>query len=192
MTEIIHPGAGILFMKVGTHARETLEDIIARKTKEIEDAGYALWGYGGNTCHPQRMVQPFARTFEQRGETIYLCMHEMQSKHFAEQVRADQCSEDAETWKDIPPTVNVLGSRYALVIKTLQHEELKLPLARTHVAIGNSQGRTGDRYISGRVDKACLEVTAEAPSSVDAEESIDIGLVAEMIPPYAVYLRNRS
>ena len=58
MSKIIEPGSGLLYMKVGTHARETLEDIIRRKTKEIEDTGYAFWGYGGNTCHPRTMVQP--------------------------------------------------------------------------------------------------------------------------------------
>ena len=38
MSEIIHPGAGLLYMKVGTHAREGLEEIIARKRKEIDDS----------------------------------------------------------------------------------------------------------------------------------------------------------
>ncbi len=193
MNEIIRPGAGVLFMKVGSHAEEPLEEIIARKTKEIEDAGFALWGYGGSTCHPQTMVQPFAQTFEQRGETIYLCMHEMESKHFAEPVRADQFSADATTWKDIPPAINVLGSRYALVIKALRREELDLPLASTRVAIGNSQGRAGDRYVSGRVDKACLEVTDRVLSPVALEgPSVHIDLVAQLITPYAVYVRNRS
>ena len=193
MSKIFRPGAGILFMKVGTHAQETLEDIIARKTREIEEAGYALWGYGGNTCHPQTMVQPFARTFEQRGDTIYLCMHEMDSKHFAEPLRADQFSEDGATWKDIPSAIDVRGSRYALAINGLHREELRLPLARTRVAIGNSQGRAGDRYISGRVDKGCLEVIDDTPGSTSSEEpSIRIGLVARLIFPYAVYLRSRS
>jgi hypothetical protein len=206
MSEIIRPGAGILLMKVGTHAQEPLEEIIARKTKEIEDAGYALWGYGGNTCHPQTMVQPFAKAFEQRGKTIYLCMQEMDSKHFAEKVRADQCSVDGITWKDIPAPINVLGSRYALAIKSLRKEEFDLPLAQAQVAIGPSQGRTGDKYISGRVDKACFEIVAPAaktvvpaveaiaPAAVKAVESnstMKINLVAELIAPYAVYLRNK-
>jgi hypothetical protein len=42
MAPIIKPGEGLLYMKVGTHAQETLEDIIARKTREIENAGFAL------------------------------------------------------------------------------------------------------------------------------------------------------
>ena len=192
MTDIIRPGVGSLFKKVGTHAQETLENIIARKTKEIEDAGYALWGYGGNTCHPQSMVQPFAKSFEQRGSVIYLCMHEMESKHFAQQLRADQFSVDGTTWKDIPAAINVLGSRYALAIKRLRHEEFELPLTRTRVAIGNSQGRPGHRYISGRVDKACLEVVEAGSGSTSEQPSIHIGLVAELLEPYAVYVRSRS
>src|SRR4051812_26167621 len=89
MPVTLKTGQGILYMKVGTHAQESLEDIIARKTKEIENAGVAFWGYGGNTCHPKTMVQPFARNFVQQGGTIYLCMKEMDSHHFAEQVEAE-------------------------------------------------------------------------------------------------------
>ena len=192
MNEIIKPGAGILFMKVGTHAQETLEEIIKRKTEEIEKAGYALWGYGGNTCHPQTMVQPFARTFEERGQTIYLCMQEMVSKHWAEPVRADQYSEDGTTWKDIPPEIGVRGSRYALVIDQLERQMLELPLAMTRVALGNSQGRSGDRYIRGRVDKACLEVVRNVPDNTGAKDNmVQINLVANLIRPFAVYVRNK-
>lgn len=192
MNDIIRPGAGVLFMKVGTHAKETLESILARKTREIEDAGFALWGYGGNTCHPQTMVQPFAKTFEERGQSIYLCMEEMNSKHFAEQERAQQFSADGVNWKDIHPKINVLGSRYALAIRSLHRAELHLPLAQTRVAVGSSEGRNGENYIKGRVDKACLEVMA-SPDNKIAEQAriIPINLTAELIAPYAVYLRNK-
>ena len=193
MNGIIKPGTGILFMKVGVHAQETLEQIIARKTREIEDAGYAMWGYGGNTCHPQTMVQPFAKSFEQHGQTIFLCMQEMVSKHYAPPIRADQFSVNGSEWMDIHPAINVLGSRFALVIKNLRHEELDLPLAHTQVAIGNSRGRAGSRYISGRVDKACLEVTDAIGAPLEAEEpQVHIGLVAELVEPFAVFLKNRT
>src|ERR1041384_6029519 len=101
MSAIIRPGTGVLFMKVGTHAQEPLESIIARKTKEIEEAGVSFWGYGGNTCHPQTMVQPFVNSFEQRGDVVYLCMQEMNSKHFADQVRAEEYSVDGINWTPI-------------------------------------------------------------------------------------------
>ncbi len=190
MTAILEPGAGLLYMKVGTHAQESLADIIARKTREIDDAGVAYWGYGGNTCHPQTMVQPFARSFEERGRTIYLCMQPMTSRHFAAQVRADQYSVDGITWQPIASGINVLGSRYALVIKNLHEEEFDLPLGATRVAIGNSMGTSGAKYISGRVDKACLEVTEDLGAVLPEEPRKHIGLVAELTEPYAVYLRN--
>lgn len=191
MDNIISPGQGVLFMKVGTHARETLENIIERKTREIEDEGWGLWGYGGSTCHPQTMVQPFAKEYERRGGIIYLCMEPMESKHFAEPLRADEYSIDGLKWKEIPESINVLGSRYALVIKNLRKADFELPLENTQVALGNSMGARGSRYIAGRVDKACLEI-ADVVAQDIPEKSVHIGLVADIVNPYAVYLRNRN
>jgi hypothetical protein len=187
---IIKRGEGFLYMKVGNHAQETLEDIIARKTKEIEDAGYALWGYGGNTCHPTTMVQPFARDFERRFGVIYLCMQPMNSQHFASPLRAEDYSIDGIEWKKIPRSINVMGSRYALPVKNLRLEEFYLSLASTKVAIGNSVGRAGSEYVTGRVDKACLEVTGDLLTNPAGESAVHIGLVAELVSPYAVFVRN--
>jgi hypothetical protein len=189
MTDLVKPGQGIVFMKVGTHAQEALEAIIERKTKEIESAGMAFWGYGGNTCHPRTMVQPFARQHERLGKTIYLCMEPMASHHFAERVRAEEYSEDGITWVQVPNDINVLGSRYALLIKNLRSESFALPINRTRVAVGNSMGAAGSKYVMGRVDKACLEVTDETAS--DEDDNHEIRLVADLVPPYAVFLRNK-
>ena len=190
MTNIVTPGTGLLLMKIGTHARESLTDIIERKSKEIHNAGFAMWGYGGNTCHPRTMVQPFAEDFRARGLPIYLVMEEMESSHFAEPIRADEYSPDGMTWHTIPAEINVLGSRFALMIKDLRREEHILPLNQTRVAIGTSRGRLGSRYLRGRVDKACLEVT-ETPEPVNEPEprELRVGLVAELVEPYAVFLR---
>src|SRR5271154_6762201 len=120
MSEIIKPGQGLLYMKVGTHAQEPLDQIFERKRKEIRDAGVAFWGYGGGTCHPETMVQPFAKSFERRGEAIYLCMEQMDSHHFAEQIAAEEYSIDGMTWQPVPGGVRVLGSRYALIVQNLR------------------------------------------------------------------------
>jgi hypothetical protein len=195
MTDLLRPGSGFIFMKVGTHAQEELADIIERKRKEISDAGYGLWGYGGNTCHPLR-VQPFARDFVRRDGAIYLCMEPMRSHHVAPPARAEQSSVDGVHWEPIPQNINVLGSRYALAIGDLRTEEFEIPLDQTRVAVGTSQGRRGDRYIAGRVDKACLEVVGPleaqpSPDGTEAEGRIrKIGLVAELVEPYAVLLRS--
>jgi hypothetical protein len=191
VSTIFKPGAGILFMKVGTHAQEPLDEIIQRKMKEIAETGYALWGYGGNTCHPTSMVQPFAKTFAAKGEPIHLCMEEMVSNHFAEQLSAAESSADGINWERIPNTIDVRGSRYALVIDKLHEDRFLLPLEATQVPVGPSSGRVGSRYVKGKVDKACLEVMPEPERSNEVERNErSIRFVAELRAPYAVFLRN--
>jgi hypothetical protein len=192
MANLITPGTGILFMKVGTHAQETLADIIKRKSKEIKDTGFGLWGYGGNTCHPTSMVQPFAKAFHDAGKSIHLCMESMVSNHFAEPLCAAEYSVDGIKWETIPETIEVRGSRYALVIDEILEDSFKLPLNMTRVPVGPSAGRLGSRYINGRVDKACLEVLAQPELGNTDELALErqISLVAELKAPYAVFLRN--
>jgi hypothetical protein len=190
MSSIIKPGSRILYMKVGSHASEPLDKILERKIKEIEDEGVAFWGYGGGTCHPTTMVQPFARAIQEQGGPIYLCMQPMESKHFAPSVRAEEFSIDGINWKPIPAGINVKGSRYALVIKDLHSEKLELLLTQTRVALGNSAGAIGSKYISGRVDKACLEIVDSLPDPQSGQKSVNIDLVAQIVEPYAVFVRN--
>lgn len=191
MSAIVTPGNGIVFMKVGTHAQETLEDIFERKTKEIERTGYAMWGYGGNTCHPRTMVQPFALEHASAGRPIYLCMEEMNSKHWAPPTVAAEFSPDGLDWSAIPTPIEVRGSRFALTIKALRKERFTLPLDQTKVALGMNMGRSGSRYINGRVDKACLDIMETAELSNDTEtRELPISLVAELSSPFAVFLRG--
>lgn len=190
MSDIIHPGAGVLFMKVGIHAQEGIAEIIARKRREIDQAGFAMWGYGGNTCYPSSMVQPFARTFARKGQPIHLVMQKMNSKHYAEPVRAERFSVDGSTWEKIPEAINVLGSRFALVIKELREHDDELDLSATRVAVGRNEGRLGSRYVQGQADKACLEVIA--PELINGEpRKVKIDLVATLADPYAVFLSER-
>lgn len=192
MNEILRPGTGLLFMKVGTHAQETLADIIARKRKEIDEVGCTLWGYGGNTCHPTTMVQPFAHTYAERSKPIHLVMEAMESKHFAEPLCAAESSTDGLKWEVIPEAIEVRGSRYALVIRDLQLTNFTLPLNQTIVPVGPSSGRLGSRYVNGRVDKACLELLENPEPTNEDTQKIErpINLVAELVKPYAVFLRN--
>lgn len=191
MTDVVRSSSAILFMKVGTHAQEELPNIIERKRKEISDAGYAMWGYGGNTCHPTTMVQPFAREYRSASTNpILLCMEPMSSSHFAEKIRADQYSVDGLKWEEVPAAINVFGSRYALCIRTLTEVDEQLPLEQTRVAVGNSKGRPGNKYVQGRVDKACLEVLDDYDQTEPASSPARIGLAAELVEPYAVFLRN--
>jgi hypothetical protein len=107
-------------------------------------------------------------------------------------LRANEFSVDGSKWEPIPATINVKGSRFALVLEDLKQEELLLPLANAQVAIGLSKGRPAGRYIQGQVDKACLEVLDSPLPDLKPDErrEISINLVAKLKSPYAVFLRD--
>lgn len=180
-------GSQILYMKVGTHAREDLESIIKRKQQEIDAVGFSLWGYGGNTCHPTTMVQPFAKAGAATGKPIILAMQPMNSRHFVEPIRAEEYSPNKIDWQQIPDSIDVLGSKFALCLSSLEKIDEELSLDDTSVAVGGRRGNSGASYIKGRVDKACLEV--REPSGPPSR-LVKIKLVAELVEPYAVFLRG--
>lgn len=190
MADELNPGDPFLFMKVGVHANETLEDIIKRKRGEIEKAGVSFWGYGGSSCHPLTAVQPFVKEESAKGVRIRLLMQEIVSRHYAEG-EATEYSVDGKTYLPIPKGVKVLGSRYALVLKNLDSVKLELSLAQTRVGIGRFTGRSGTDYIRGHVDKACLVYDPSAGPAF-GEKKITLGLAAELDAPYAVLLRSQQ
>lgn len=191
MNAPLRRGQGVIFMKVGLHAQESIEDIIARKQREYDQAGVIFWGYGGATCHPRSMVQPFVRAQESGGNQVLLIMNKMDSKHEAPPELAEEYSNDGVDWQPVPKGVQVKGSRFALVLDKLNFDEFNINLEDFEVGVGPSRGRRAGDYIVGRADKGCL-VYAPLDVPVAPEQRIikTIGLVARIKDPYAVFLRN--
>jgi hypothetical protein len=183
----LHRGQPIIFMKVGLHAQEELDEIIERKRREYENAGMIFWGYGGNTCHPSRHVQPFVIEQEQAGQTVTLVMHKMNSRHAAEPRIAQEYSNDGVDWVPVPRGIQVRGSRYAMVLDELEIAEFDLDLRAASVAVGAKRGSPAADYIRGHVDKACLVYTGQREGPVADQKAI--GLIARVKEPYAVFLR---
>lgn len=183
--------AGLIFMKVGLHAQESIEDIIERKQREFEQAGSIFWGYGGNTCHPLTMVQPFAQNVTESGNQVLIVMQKMNSRHSAPPEVAKQYSDDGVNWQPIPEGVEVRGSRYAMVLDELRMEEFELDLSKLQVGVGPSRGRKGDQYLVNQVDKGCFLYEPQQPSTMsDNQPTVAIGLVARVKSPYAVLLKT--
>ena len=186
----------IVFMKVGRHAGETFEEILARKRREYDDAGAIFWGYGGGTMHPTQKVQPFVRMHIDQGSGVRLVMQEMNSQHPATDVFATHFSADGVDWERIPAGVNVRGSRYALVLDQIEEGDLvDLDLSEYRVGAGPSAGKSAADYIRGRVDKGCLErvTAAEGDGGGLLSEPVKVVPVrysAKLKAPYAVLLKT--
>jgi len=179
-------GSPFLFMKVGTHAREPFEQIVERKSAELRDAGMIFWGYGGNTCHPET-VRAFAKHHAKAGRVVQLAMHRMNSNHLADPKLSKDYSDDGVVWRPVPKGIQVLGSKYALVLGSLEEANFELDLDSIRVACGASQGRLASDYIRGHVDKGCFEIGE--PTGNGIAHPVRIGLVAKLIEPYAVFLK---
>jgi len=191
MSNIIKPNTGLLFMKVGLHAGETFDQILERKKREYDAAGMIFWGYGGGTCHPSRVVQPFGRlSVEENNSDIYIVMEEINSRHPPSKIFAKEYSEDGLIWKPIPRGIEVRGSRYAVVLDEIKDGDLDLDLSQYHIANGPSQGKAASGYIKGRVDKACIERTQAATGIKVVKPDIKkITHFAKIKNPYAVFTR---
>lgn len=188
MSEIITPKAGLLFMKVGLHAGETFEQIMERKRREYETTGMVFWGYGGGTCHPTRVVQPFAKLKIEEGENIYLAMEEINSHHPPTKMIAKEYSEDGICWKPVPRDIEVRGSRYALILGEIHDGDLDLDLSSYQVAVGPSMGKPASQYVGRRVDKACITPITEGASHLEPQVK-KIAYFAKIRSPFAVFTR---
>lgn len=178
----------IVFMKVGTHASETFEDILSRKRKEYERTGMSFWGYGGGTMHPLTKLQPFVKYRIDEGREITLIMEEIRSSHFVSAVAAEY-SEDGLTWKPIPEGIEVRGSRYAMVLDEITPGDLEIDLNDYVVGIGPSEGKIASSYIKGRVDKGYLDY--RGPSNVELPSRIIRATRSAILAkPYGVLLRG--
>lgn len=172
--------AAILYMKVGFHVDETLEQILARKSREERASGAVFWGYGGTLCHPTRQVQPFARGQGDRPISVVLSV--TPSRFTTVRRAASEYSVDGDAWHPLPVGVSVTGSAFALVCRELRPAALSLDLARYEVAVGPSAGRSLAAHIRHRVDKACA---TRVRDGADPPHPVEIGLVAELVPPFA-------
>lgn len=175
----------IIIMKCGTHASEKIENIFKRKKLEESNNGYIYWGYGGTVCNPSSQVQPFCKNVDK----VYLLLTPTPSELYNDPKRSEEFSTDKLTWQPIEPGINVYGSRYALVIHNLQECDFEIDLYDYEIAIGDSKGKNLAEYLNGRVDKACA-IKKENTSSNNSKK-IKIVMIAELVNPYAVFVRQK-
>jgi hypothetical protein len=187
MTEAL-PEA-FIFMKVGNHAGESFDTILARKNRERQHAGHIFWGYGGTVCHPLMQVQPFARLYAKRHGRIYLYMEPMHSRANPDIEPAKEYSDDGATWHPLPDGISVIGSRYALVLDEIQPRDVEIGIEQYVVGVGHSRGKSAAEYLQGRVDKGCFTRASGtcAPSAQPLTRCIKFS--AQLLEPYAVLLR---
>jgi len=180
-----------LFMKVGNHAGETFDDIIARKMKEREAAGKMFWGYGGSACHPLTQVRPFVDILRRSGQVTTLVMQYISSNMDQDLHPATEFSKDGVNWEKIPDGICVTGSKYAMVLDEIKPGEFIFEPSNFEIGVGPSRGKSADKYLQGRTDKACLmrREGFDVDRVATPESAKIVTHQAKLLDPYAVMLR---
>jgi hypothetical protein len=179
----------VLFMKIGAHANEPIDDIVKRKKQEERSTGMCWWGYGGTLCHPTTQIAKLAAMAQGANQKVRCVFIGTPSSWAPKQVvRAQGFSVDGKAWSAMPPGVEVRSSRFALVLKEFEQKSSIYYLEEYVVASGPSEGRKVDGYLRGRVDKACAirrqELSLSGASPIHSEYR------ALLTFPYAVWLRE--
>ena len=177
----------VIVAKFGVHAGESVESIVARKTKECSNAPFMLWGYGGSLLDPLRQAQPFCRD----ANAIHLAMMPTPSGMYAKATAATAYSADRRAWRPLPKGVGVTGSTKAFVCRSLEVVDLELDAREYEVATGGSAGTPLADYLRFHIDKACAIRRGE-PVSAAPSQVLEIVLLATLMPPFAVYLDTES
>ena len=186
------PPAAALFMKIGVHGSESLDDILARKAREYETSGRILWGYGGTVLHPATQVQPFAAECTKRLGSVYVLMERLPKPrryHIPNTDTATHYSANGTDWERLPESVQT-GPAYALVLDEIIPVNREIDLRDYRVGIGHNKGRNATDYIRWRVDKGCLVYAGPMPDHPPAEQPVSIAYAARLLDPYAVFLRH--
>lgn len=189
------PPKAFIFMKVGSHAGQRLEDIVAQKQGQLQ-TGTAFWGYRGKgPCHPITQVQAFAQEWASRLGSLHVLMAPTKVRANPKVPPSDQRSTeysvDGEKWRELPPRVEVTGSEYALVLDEIKPVQLDLYLADFEVGVGDSKGRNAASYIRNQISRGCLVAVRPSGAGRRAQQENISAIViqARLKPPFAVLLR---
>lgn len=178
---------GIIYMKIGYHTNEEIDEIVKRKLKEERDVGYFFWGYGGSFCHPLNQIKPFIEKCLAIGIKPKLLMSFTPSKYISTPNFAKEYSTDKKDWRPLPEKVSIKGSKYAIVCKNLKKVNVEIDLNSYMVGVGNKKGTPLGEYIRYRVDKACAFLNDSKKKL--PEKTVKIVYVADIINPWAVFVR---
>lgn len=187
-----------IFMKVGSHAGESIEGILERKRRALTKQGRIFWAYT-NTPDPVECVQRLVE--EEKAIEVLMPLtrdalrrpRATSAASAAASRPAKEFSCDGITWKELPPGDKVTVSRwaldkeraYALVLGEIKREQ-QLTLNLGDYKVWNDpKGRNGAEYLKGQSSKACLVETSDRR----AGEQVRIYYRARLVKPYAVMLR---
>ena len=187
------PPDAFLYMKVGPHGPESLDEILVRKAREYEATGRIFWGYGGSVLHPRTQVWPFAEKWTALQGSLYVLMERLPKpgpNHIPNTSTATHYSADGDEYVKLPAGVRT-GTAFALVLGEIIRVDREIDLRDFCVGVGDSKGKNAADYIKFQVDKGCIVAAGgEKTPDLPPPKPVSIAYMARLLDPYAVFLRH--
>jgi len=179
---------------VGPHAGESIKKIFARKTEEIQNAGFTFWLYKSYNANPQNVQQLCKKALEESFTPLCLFI-KASSKGGAQDTKNDDeatsFSEDGNRWQKIPQGVLVTGSirnSFALVFNQLEVVEKETVLDLWNYSKFGSLSNA----VQIRRGGSTICCKKESPKN-DSQKMVSnirrILAVGRLTPPFGVWLK---
>jgi len=178
----------IIYMPCGIHANESIESIVKRKVKEIKKNGYMFFGYSGFLLHPHSQLVPFAKENKRKKEKTYLLISSTTENFQGITETAKDYSINKYEWFDIPKNINILGSKYAIVCKSIKSCDFEIDLNDYIIARGKHKKQRFAEIYSDKLDRICGEYNPKDKKETN-KKTVHIDYIAEITEPYAVFVK---
>ena len=172
-------------MKIGPFSGFSLQEIIDIKLNEEKKIGKFFLGYAGVFCHPKR-VKEFIELAKSDGERVYVLFIKTQSNFNSPIQRLSKYSRDNQTWQPLPREVLLVGSKFSIVGKGIKETDFEINLSDYQSILGKVPGKTLDKYLQWRCDKACAVYKPETSS---VKKNAKISYVCELTDDGVVYVK---
>ena len=175
---------------VGTHAGETLAQILDRKREEIKKAGKTFWLYKSHSAKPSA-VQKLANSNPK--ETVCLFIHPSTdggAKPTKHKERLEEFSSDGLSWQEVPEGILVTGDHkgtFALVLKDIE------PVEEMIDTWDYSSFADPSKPLKTRLGDSTLPVIKKSSENHPEKMKSNIRkvvAVAKLTKPFGVWLRN--
>lgn len=172
-----------IVMKVGPHSNMSLEDIIESKIDEEKIHGFHFWGYSGVFCQPKK-VQEFAKEYKNKtGKNPKLYLIETKSKYNSSIGLINYYSKDGINYEKFNGPVQLQGAQFSFVAKNIEIIN-NFNIKNYNVVYGKNNGRNLEEHLKFKVNKSFV---INNGNNLKGRDRV---LVVELVPPYAIWLKD--
>ena len=173
----------------GRHAKESFEEIITRKQKDIENVGYTYWQEYSSKSYPDK-VQSFKDMVSSKGILMNCLLYKGNTQDTQNDTQATEWSKDKEHWQKISPklspvTGKLTANSHALVFSKLESVDDMILNLENYLQFDTSEPIKNTNFFS----TFCAQKIADNREAENEKNIRQVFAVGKLKKPGSVWLR---